>query len=410
MKNLVRRGRTWYFRQERKDPETGQLKTYCQSLHTEDRTLAAERLKVKRQQLVTGELERLRNEKNAATLAQIFEARKAIGGTGERSIYCSCQALLGMFKAVHGNPQLTAADVSTADLTPKLVRDYQDAMRRRYLARLLAAKPKATADEQAQARDQADATSHSLFKQAKNLFALKHSLITRYRERGLVIPKSVDAFCAEHALGTLTTKVYLPPDETVLEQTFRQIDQEKETKPVLWRLFWAVIAFGGRRNEVLDLQLDDFITIQGQLWIAGGRGKDRREIQLPVINWPVHPASPTVPADVIRTLLEEARAAGRSFLFAGTEHHRQDALPRLANAWLAARGWKDEKKLHALRAYIGSLLYSQDPHLAKDYLRHKSLTTTEQSYTHFFRLGKITRLQVVERPAALQAPGAQPSA
>ena len=397
--NLVKRGRIFYFKKR----SGGQL--FFESLHTDDETLAAERAKVKQQQLVAGELAKLREEKKAATLADIIAVHTAPTSADgkrvkmQRSLYCQCQAAWGMVKAVRGVKDLPPDQISLTELTPKLVRDYQDTMRQRYTAQLLAANPAATADELADVRDRADRSSKSLFKQAKNLFCKKHSRVERYREKGLIIPACVSEFCAAKAVGSLTSKVYLPPDDAALTRTFTDIDAEPHDG-IIYQVFWAVIAFGGRRNEVMDMQVDDFAELDGELWIRGGRGKDKLEIQLPVINWPVHPASKTVPANVIRELIGTARSAGRSYLFAGTAYQRQNALPGKANAWLRQHGWLDEKKLHGLRAYIGSLIYSQDPHLAKDYLRHKSLLTTEQFYSHFFRLKKITRLQVVERVTA----------
>jgi hypothetical protein len=54
---------------------------------------------------------------------------------------------------------------------------------------------------------------------------------------------------------------------------------------------------------------------------------------------------------------------------------------------LAGRiGWKDEKKLHGLRAYIGGKIYTKNPRLAQLYLRHKSIKTTEDFYSHFLTL------------------------
>ena len=397
--NIVKRGRIFYFKKR----AAGQL--FFESLHTDDETLAQEKAKVKQQQLVDGELARLRTEKNAATLSQLFAVHQPPplpDGTKSkmpRSLLCQCRALLNLVRTARGDKR-QAEQVSLTELTPKLVRDYQDALRGRYEQQLLAAKPTASADDLADVRDRADRSSKSLFKQAKNLFCKKHSRIERYREKGLIIPACVSEFCAAKAVGSLTSKVYLPPDDAALTRTFTDIDAEPHDG-IIYQVFWAVIAFGGRRNEVMDMQVDDFAELDGELWIRGGRGKDKLEIQLPVINWPVHPASKTVPANVIRELIGTARSAGRSYLFAGTAYQRQNALPGKANAWLRQHGWLDEKKLHGLRAYIGSLIYSQDPHLAKDYLRHKSLLTTEQFYSHFFRLKKITRLQVIERPATV---------
>jgi len=406
--NVIKRGRIFYFKKR------AGATLFFESLRTDDETLAVERAKVKAQQLVDGELARLRKEKKAASLADIFATHQPPAGPDgrrpkmPRSLYCQCQALLGvvnMAKAESGKRK--AEEICTTELTPKLVRDYQDAMRRRYelelTDKLAAQQRRPTADELADARDKADRSSKSLFKQAKNLFCKKHARVERYREQGLIIPECVKDFCATKAIGSMRSKVYLPADDAALERTFTEIEQEPHDGPV-YRLFWAVIAIGGRRGEVLDMRVEDFADLDGQLWIRGGRGKDKREIQLPVINCPVHASSSTKPVDVVRRLIAEAKAAGRSFLFNGSEHFRHDVLSRLVNAWLAARGWRDEKKLHALRAYVGSLLYAKDPHLAKDYLRHKSLLTTEQFYTHFFKLKVIPNMQLVAQPATNVVP------
>jgi len=49
-------------------------------------------------------------------------------------------------------------------------------------------------------------------------------------------------------------------------------------------------------------------------------------------------------------------------------------------------GWKTEKKLHELRAYVGSLIYLKDPVAAMKFMRHASIRITEQSYA---RYGKV---------------------
>lgn len=405
MRNLIKRGRMFYFRKQQNDPVTGKLKVFCESLHTDDAILAREKLKVKQQELVNGELERLRGQRNAVTLDKIITARKQMSVSSQRSIYCSCQAIVGIFKVVRVDPNVKAEDISSAELTDKLVRDYQDKMRNRYEADLLLQTPNASGDDRSKARDRADRTSRSLVKQAKSLFAKKYSLLARYKEMGLTIPDSIKSFVEARVVGSSTTKIYLPPDDIILARTFSDIELEKEKNPELWQLFWTAIGFGGRKNEVMDLQVANFIEIDGLLWINGGRGKDKREIQLPVINWSVHPASPTVPADVIRELIKQAKAENRNYLFKGSDHQRRDSLPRALNAWLTTRNWNDEKKMHNLRAYVGSLLFSKDPHLAKDYLRHKSFATTEQFYTQFFRLKRIAHLQLIERPEILQTAG-----
>ncbi len=59
------------------------------------------------------------------------------------------------------------------------------------------------------------------------------------------------------------------------------------------------------------------------------------------------------------------------------------------NKWLGAQGWKTEKKMHELRAYVGSLIYQLSPHAAKAFMRHKSIRTTELFYCHYGKAATV---------------------
>jgi hypothetical protein len=108
----------------------------------------------------------------------------------------------------------------------------------------------------------------------------------------------------------------------------------------------------------------------------------------PVIDWQVHPASAVLPSVVLRELRDARLAAEgeKAYLFAGSKYERYDEMPDRLNAWLGRIGWSDEKKLHGLRAYIGGKIYTKNPRLAQLYLRHKSIKTTEDFYSHFLTL------------------------
>lgn len=374
------------------------------SLNTEDVTLAKAKRDVKERELVSGELAKIREEKRAANLAEIFAAYDAIGGLTAKTLRSCKGALLSMVKNVRGDDALKPADVCLSEITDKLVRDYQDVQRRKYE---LAAGENAKA--QREARDRADRTTKSMVNQAQSVFASRRQLVERYREKGLVVPDCVIKFRDAHAQGSNATKVYFPPADTVVAATFRDIEELKETDQPVYELFWAALATGGRRNEVVDLKVAHFMELNQQLWVNGGLGKDGRQIQIPVINWPVHAMSTTVPAEVVKAMIARRQGQGEEYLFSGTPHDRHDLLPRRLNTWLEAHGWCDEKKMHALRAYIGSYLFRQNPRLAQRYLRHKSLRTTEDFYTHFLALEGVTTFQVVQPVQTGGQPAPAPS-
>jgi integrase len=56
---------------------------------------------------------------------------------------------------------------------------------------------------------------------------------------------------------------------------------------------------------------------------------------------------------------------------------------RRLNGWMRGLGWNTQKKMHELRAYVGSLIYRKDPMAAMKFLRHKTIRQTEQAYVRY---------------------------
>lgn len=397
MRNLIRRGRVWYF----KKMERGGVKFI--SLGTDDLDLAKAKRNQKEQEVIAGEMAKIKGVRTtkAAMLDEIFEAYDEIGGITKKAMNGNKSALMTMVWQVTGNEDLTPEKVSTELLTKKFVRDYQDALRSRY-------ETEAGDNEKARrtARDRADRTSKSTFNQAKSIFTEKRALIERYEEKELFVPECVKEFVKVKAVGKWSTKVYFPPDDKILAKTFTEIETLKESEPDVYRLFWCALGTGCRKNEMADATLEDFVELNGQLWIGSGLGKDGKPIQIPVINWAVHPASAIIPEKVIRKMMADRKAElekvvaldsqpetavgdNRPTVFGGSHNYRHDMLPKRLNEWLTSIGWKDEKKMHGLRAFIGCRIFNDNPRRAQRYLRHKSIKTTEEFYGHFLDLQQV---------------------
>jgi hypothetical protein len=52
------------------------------------------------------------------------------------------------------------------------------------------------------------------------------------------------------------------------------------------------------------------------------------------------------------------------------------------------QGWRTQKTLHELRAYVGSLIYKKDHEAARLFMRHKSIHVTEKFYCRSFGMAK----------------------
>lgn len=412
-RNLIRRGRIYYF----KKMERGGVKFI--SLGTDDLELAKAKRNEKEQEVIAGELSKIRGVRteSAATFQKIFDAYESIGGITDKALRGNKSSMQTMLRTVLGKEEINAEKITIDVLSKKFVRDYQDTVRKAY-------ELEAGTNEKARrmARDRADRTSMSTFNQAKSIFTESRDLIDRYTEKGLHVPECVKEFGKTKAVGEWTSKVYFPPNDKVLTETFTKIEELRESEPDVYRLFWVSLGTGCRKNESADMTLEDLMELEGALWVGAGLGKDGRQIQIPVINWAVHPASQTIPVDVIRSMVAKRKAELEKIavlpmeaevkdavervpttLFGGSHNYRHDALPKRLNEWLTSIGWKDEKKMHGLRAFIGCRIFEDNPRRAQRYMRHKSIQTTEEFYGHFLDLKQVVKIAPVQTPGQVAA-------
>lgn len=398
MRNLMNRNGTWYF----KKMLNGRVNPV--SLGTTDLALA----KAKRDQMeraaADGELEKIKGVRSkSATLKEVFDQYTNYGGLTRKTIEGNKCALMTVLREGVGKVR-PVEEISLDELTRNLARDYQRNVRAKYEA--------AAAGEKARrmARDRADRTTKSTLRQAKSLFCKQRGLVELYKDQGLMIPETVAEFCEYKAQGTMATKLYFPVSDEILRATFTKIEELRGKDQEVYDLFWLALGTGCRRGEAVDMTTADLVDLNGALWVGAGLGKDGKQIQIPVINWPVHEASKVVPVMVVREAIARAKAAGREQLFSGKQWERVEILARRLNEWLGAIGWQDEKKMHALRAFIGSKIYSQKPLIAQRYLRHKSIATTEKFYSHFLSLEGVLEMMPANVVPMPSAPAAAPIA
>jgi integrase len=233
---------------------------------------------------------------------------------------------------------------------------------------------------QAIAREQSLRSSRSLIRQARSLF--NQSVMKQYREQGLKIPACVDGFMKAKLRGEDKKREYLQPPDEVVQGAMVNIEKMREPDPEVYRAFWLALGCGLRRGEIFRARWEHFAVRNGQLYYDGDLselpeekniGKDGEPVRVPV------------QAKGWAKLLPFKQAKGRVL----GENATMEFARRI-NWWMKGQGWNTEKKLHELRAYIGSLLYREDPKMACLFMRHKDVETTKEFYVRYGAEGKVT--------------------
>jgi integrase len=316
------------------------------------------------------DVERLKARQTAATVGQVVgvyrpetEGAVGISGIADRSARNNVWAFGKILKMALNTDKPKEVSLNAVDKL--LVVKFQDSMVRLYCERV------ATDDEsQHAAREQALRSSRSIIHQARSLFNAQKEMIAKYEAAGLRIPKCVQEFMECKLQGKLRKREYLPPPDEIVQKAFVEIEKLREPDLPTYLAFWLAVGVGLRRKEILRAQKEHFIIRGGVPWYSGGIGKDGEKIEVPV-----QARAWAVLKDFVHD--KQGKVLGED---ATIEYARK------INWWMSQQGWKTEKKLHELRAYVGSMIYVQNPVAAMKFLRHKSIRITEEFYA---RYGKV---------------------
>jgi integrase len=307
-------------------------------------------------------IDQLKFRKTSASLKQVIEHYKKIAGIEPRSVRNNELAMLLVLRRVLRSSPEPAA-ISLADIDQSIALRFQDETIRLYCE-------KAGVDPNAQreARERALRSSRSTICQARCLFSRRpeHDLVARYEAAGLVIPKSIETFMKCKLRGRYVKEDYLAPPDSVVQAAFVDIEKVKDRDPNLYKIFWAAVGAGLRRKEIGLLDWSHFCERDGQTWVSGGIGKNGARIEVPMQTKAVQALDPF------------RQRSGKVII----GEDIQWASKRL-NWWMRLQGWNTEKKLHELRAYVGSLIYRKSPHAAMAFMRHRSIKTTEDFYVRY---------------------------
>ena len=291
----------------------------------------------------------------AGTLAQVLEHYPRLALIAERSAQNNVLAM----RQVIG-PDTDPKRFTLDQLTVGLVQRFQADAVRRY-----AAETEKTEEAQREARERALRSSRSTVCQARSLFNRRLDLPRQYAALDIVIPPSVQEFMSCRLQGRATKREYLAPPDSVVHTAFVEVEKLRTTDLNGFLAFWFAVGAGLRRKEIQALRWEHMVERDGVTWISGGIGKDGQRIEVPMQSRAVEAVAP------------HRRPASRVLSETGLEWSKR------LNWWMRTQGWTTEKKLHELRAYIGSMIYRVNPLAAMRFMRHKSIRITEQFYVRY---------------------------
>lgn len=206
---------------------------------------------------------------------------------------------------------------------------------------------------------------------------------------------------------------YNPPGDETIRATLA--DWEKLTDRDLFLAIGHELAFGLRKQEMAQARWswwtvrEGYPVLDGRANVKSGTGLVQVRALDPWYNimrarilvegW--HPALGTNLADPTVT----NPATAEDLIIQGTETYRTDDLFRKVSEFLRAHGWETQKTNHALRAYAGSQVAMRYTiYEAQTWLRHSTVTVTEQNYSHFIRKFRPANLETLPAKWATAAP------
>lgn len=247
---------------------------------------------------------------------------------------------------------------------------------------------------------QACRSANTALRSARALFA--PPLVEHYRRAaGLTIPDLSEFRSAPGFRGVAKDDYRIPPDE-LIRRTMEDLERTRESHPDRYAAIWLAIGFGLRRSEAAAVRANWFLQLNGRVHL------ELREVIQPgtpaktsgaTKNGSVRPRIPVANGAWMHLgpIVSSRKSEQHVLAPEGTSTYRADALFDEISAWLRSIGWQTDKAFHEFRALAGCWVAMRDGLLvARDWLRHASVTTTERHY------GRYVRTQVTD--AAWDAP------
>lgn len=284
--------------------------------------------------------------------------------------------------ALGATPSWTSRPLSI--LTSDLVYQYRQAVHR------------AGAKESDARRTQLGRSGNTVLRSARAL--VTPALVEYYRrEANLVVP-DLGEFREAHGFRSVTKEDYRIPSDELLDRTMASLEASRDTHRDRYVAVWLALGFGLRKSEAAAVRAGWFLRIDGRVHLElRGVVEPGKPAQVSdsTKNGEVAPRVPVSNGAWAQLGPFVDALQPDDFVLAPRAHStfRADDLFDEISEWMRALGWQTQKAFHEFRALAGCRVAQRDGLLvARDWLRHSSVTTTERNY------GRYIRTQVTDTP------------
>lgn len=238
-------------------------------------------------------------------------------------------------------------------------------------------------------RAQLGRSGNTVLRSARALFS--PALVEYYRrEAELVIPDLGEFRTAPGFRGVGKDDYRIPRDE-LISATLAALDATRETHRDRYLAIWMALGFGLRKSEAAAVRAGWFVRIGGRVHLElravvqpGTPGQQSDATKSGAI-------APRIPVangawERIEPMLAGLQADDHVLAKDGNDTYRGDVLFDEIALWMRGLGWETQKAFHEWRALAGCWVAMRDGLLvARDWLRHASVTTTERNYGRYIR-------------------------
>lgn len=335
---------------------------------------------------------RLRAESPSTTLGQVVAAFRAAPGDWtphtRRGYIGGLRALVET--ALGAMPSWESRPVSI--LNAELVYQFRAAIHR-----------EATGAGDAR-RAQLGRSGNTVLRSARALFS--PALVEHYRREAQIVIPDLSEFRSAPGFRGVAKDDYRIPRDELISATLAALDASRDSHRDRFLAVWLALGFGLRKSEAAAVRAGWFIRIGGRVHLElaavvqpGTPGRESDATKSGAI-------APRIPVangawSKIEPLLAGLAPDAHVLATGGTDTYRGDVLFDEIALWMRDLGWETQKAFHEFRALAGCWVAMRDGLLvARDWLRHASVTTTERNY------GRYIRTQVTDAAPTLSAPAA----
>jgi len=232
-------------------------------------------------------------------------------------------------------------------------------------------------------------SANTALRSARALFS--GSLAEYYRRDCSITLPDLSEFRSAPGFKDVAKGDYRQPDDALLARTMADLEATRDTHPDRYAAVWLAIGFGLRKSEAAAVKAGWFIRLNGRVHLelravvqpgtpgqtSGATKNGEVAPRIPVANGAWAHLEPIVAARQPEQMILAPD---------GTDTYRADDLFDEISNWLRGLGWDTDKAFHEFRALAGCRVAMRDGLLvARDWLRHASVTTTERHYGRYVR-------------------------